>query len=86
MRGQFRSREEATEYNRRVTEISKRWDEQLKKAKEVMSEEDFKTYSKLVIEPIPSMEQANLLVKYKLLNPKYICPTEEPVWKEKRHS
>ena len=76
---QFRSREDAYEYNRRVTEISERWSQAINKAKGVMSKEDLDRYSKLITEPIPTREMAELLVKYKLLNPKYICPMEQPV-------
>lgn len=74
----FSSREEAYEYNRRVTEISERWSQAINKAKGVMSKEDLDRYSELVTDPIPTREMAELLVKYKLLNPKYICPREQP--------
>lgn len=75
---QFLSKEEAHAYEKSVSGISKNLQEFEDKVKNIMSKEDFDIFKKLAQEPLKPKALADLLIKYKLLNPKMVAPEQEP--------
>ena len=75
---QFSSKEQAHYYEKSVSGISQNMEEFENKVKDIMSEEDFILFKKLIQEPLKPKSLANLLIKYKLLNENFIAPEDEP--------
>ena len=75
---QFLSKEQAHAYEKSVTGISKNLQEFEDKVRSVMTKEDFEFFKKLAQEPLKSKALADLLIKYKFLNPKMVAPEHEP--------
>lgn len=67
---QFLSKEQATSYEKNRIESLDRENKSLLRAKAVMSQEDYESYSKLILEPLPTVRQMELEVKYGFIKKK----------------
>lgn len=63
---QFLSKEQAHDYQKSVGAISDNY------------KEDFELCKKLILEPLKPKTLADILIKYKLLNPNMVAPEKEP--------
>lgn len=61
---QFNSQSEAKYYERNRMEALERESKALERAKTVMSEEDYESYSNLILDGIPTIAQMELEIKY----------------------
>ena len=50
----------------------------IKKIEQIMDKEDFELCKKLILEPLKPKTLADILIKYKLLNPNMVAPEKEP--------
>ena len=75
---QFLSKEQAHDYQKSVGAISDNYEQFVKKIKPIMDKEDFELCKKLILEPLKSKALADILIKYKLLNPNMVAPEKEP--------
>lgn len=75
---QFLSKEQANEYQKSVGAISDNYEQFVKKIEPIMDKEDFELCKKLILEPLKPKTLADILIKYKLLNPKMVAPEQEP--------
>ena len=75
---QFLSKEQAHDYQKSVGAISDNYEQFIKKIEPIMDKEDFELCKKLILEPLKPKTLADILIKYKLLNPNMVAPEKEP--------
>lgn len=75
---QFLSKEQAHDYQKSVGTISDNYEQFVKKIEPIMDKEDFELCKKLILEPLKPKALADILIKYKLLNPNMVAPEKEP--------
>ena len=75
---QFLSKEQAHDYQKSVGAISDNYEQCIKQIEQIMDKEDFELCKKLILEPLKPKTLADILIKYKLLNPNIVAPEKEP--------